>query len=372
MEFPKLYGKVSRGDKIKEWSIEVKYDDKEDVAQIIRKYGQQGGKHTESIQYVTKGKNIGKKNMTTVKEQALNEAKSLYKKQKEGGYREEMNKMNEMNEMKLPMLAHDYKKRWRDIKEENAYVQPKLDGVRMIANKNCDMYSRTGKKIDILGHLTKELKKLNEKLGNVNVDGEIYTEELNFEEISGLFRQTKNVNEEKMKKMKYYIFDMFDDEEMELKFEERYERLKKSFENDEYEFLELVKTDKYMNNIDEKHMEYIREGYEGLMIRNGDGKYKCNYRSKDLQKYKEFQDEEYEIVGIKEATGNDKGTGVFICKDKKGNEFSVRSRGSREKRAYYLKNQEIYVGKMLTVRYQNLTDNGLPRFPVGIEVRDYE
>jgi hypothetical protein len=31
-----------------------------------------------------------------------------------------------------------------------------------------------------------------------------------------------------------------------------------------------------------------------------------------------------------------------------------------------------YVGKKLTVRYQELTDEGLPRFPVGVAFRDYE
>ena len=33
---------------------------------------------------------------------------------------------------------------------------------------------------------------------------------------------------------------------------------------------------------------------------------------------------------------------------------------------------EDYVGKMLTVRYQERTDEGLLRFPVGIAIRDYE
>jgi DNA ligase-1 len=30
------------------------------------------------------------------------------------------------------------------------------------------------------------------------------------------------------------------------------------------------------------------------------------------------------------------------------------------------------IGKRLTVRYQELTDGGVPRFPVGVAVRDYE
>jgi DNA ligase-1 len=35
-------------------------------------------------------------------------------------------------------------------------------------------------------------------------------------------------------------------------------------------------------------------------------------------------------------------------------------------------NGSEYVGKKLTIRFQELTDEGLPRFPVGIAFRDYE
>jgi len=31
-----------------------------------------------------------------------------------------------------------------------------------------------------------------------------------------------------------------------------------------------------------------------------------------------------------------------------------------------------YIGKQLTVRAQELTNEGIPRFPVGISIRDYE
>lgn len=35
-------------------------------------------------------------------------------------------------------------------------------------------------------------------------------------------------------------------------------------------------------------------------------------------------------------------------------------------------NKSKYIGKNLTVQFQNLTDAGIPRFPVGLEIRDYE
>ena len=60
----------------------------------------------------------------------------------------------------------------------------------------------------------------------------------------------------------------------------------------------------------------------------------------------------------------------------KCNEFSVRPEGQiKDRKAlWYEFCAGTYDprGKMLTVRYQNLTDEGLPRFPVGVAVRDYE
>jgi DNA ligase-1 len=85
-----------------------------------------------------------------------------------------------------------------------------------------------------------------------------------------------------------------------------------------------------------------------------------------------FQDAEYKIIGVKEATGNDKGTGVLICCDDSGNEFAVRPRGTREYRKDLLCNFDNYKSKFLTVRFQNLSSQNIPRFGVGITIRDYE
>jgi DNA ligase-1 len=128
-------------------------------------------------------------------------------------------------------------------------------------------------------------------------------------------------------------------------------------------------------NSKEQAMEYyqrfMNEGYEGIMFRNEGASYLPQYRSKDLQKYKEFQDDEFEIVGGKEADGEDRGTIIFECKSERGT-FWVRPRGSREYRKRLLADLANLTGKNLTVRYQNLTEYGEPRFPVGITVRDYE
>ena len=119
------------------------------------------------------------------------------------------------------------------------------------------------------------------------------------------------------------------------------------------------------------HDRYVSERYEGIMIRNKKGVYKSS-RSYDLQKYKYFVDHEFEITDVKEAVGSDAGTAIMQCKTNDAVFFWVRPKGSREYRTKLLKASTSLVGKTLTVRYQNLTDKGVPRFPVGVAIRDYE
>jgi len=120
------------------------------------------------------------------------------------------------------------------------------------------------------------------------------------------------------------------------------------------------------------HKKWTEIGFEGTMIRNKKGKYIQKHRSKDLQKYKDFLDAEFKIIGGTEATGNDVGTIVFQCVTDDNKPFTVRPKGSRDIRRQWLRDINNLIGKLLTVRYQNLSDDGIPIFPVGLEIRDYE
>lgn len=145
----------------------------------------------------------------------------------------------------------------------------------------------------------------------------------------------------------------------------------------------IIAVDTHTAN-DEQHMRdlhqvIVSQGYEGTIIRNLHAPYKVRHRSTDLQKFKDFQDEEYEIVGAEVAREFDVineeyiDTVVWICQTDDGSRFNVRPKGTRQQRVKWLQDKTKYIGiKLLTVRYQELTDDGIPRFPVGIGLRDYE
>jgi ATP-dependent DNA ligase len=396
--FPTLYGKASTG-KIKMWSIKV--EDQKDashpkggVGAITTTHGYVDGKLQINTRLVTVGKNLGKKNETTPVQQAVNEAQSDWKKKTEAGgmteKKPEAEKAGDSDKESVksakpsaeknakaaedagviphPMLAHDYNKRGKDIKFP-CYAQKKLDGVRCLAISGKGLYSRTGKAFPHMDHIRAEINSLPK--GTI-LDGELYSDTLTFQEIVGLVKKEtlKDADNPKMTKIYLCVYDTV----MDGTNTERNAYLTDLFKKNKFTALRLLPTDVANNLEDVKklHADYVAAGYEGLILRNKAGLYKVGHRSADLQKYKEFMDDEYKIVGFKEGDGIEKGCVIWICETKTHKQFSVRPRGTHEERATAFKTASKQVGKKLTVRFQELTDDGIPRFPVGLAIRDYE
>ena len=177
-KLPTLYGKPSKGDKIKVWDICIVTDS--DVPTIKRSFGYQDGKMQEIHKPVPKGKNIGKANETTPLEQAISEMKSLWTKQKSAGLYVENIKDFVTEKVPQPMLAHDYnKKNNQKYIKDVCFVQPKLDGVRMLVSHDGNMYSRNGKSMTTLDNIRNEILGLKLPAGTY-LDGELFTFDLPF------------------------------------------------------------------------------------------------------------------------------------------------------------------------------------------------
>jgi ATP-dependent DNA ligase len=263
----------------------------------------------------------------------------------------------------LPMLALKYIDRGHDIVFP-CFVQPKLDGVRCIYRPNGTMMSRKGKSFPNLNHIVDELKGVDAIL-----DGELYSDTLAFEELVGAVRR-ENIDEKKL--IHFVVFDVVDEK---ASFAERLEvlkDLKKTLFSSKY--IRIIETSecKTEDNVYPYLEKFESQGYEGLILRNKLGEYKQKHRSKNLQKLKTFQDAEYPIVGCAEGQGLEKGCVVWVCMTETGHEFRVRPIGTREDRMEYFKNGEKYLNSILTVKFQELTADGIPRFPVGITIRNYE
>lgn len=204
------------------------------------------------------------------------------------------------------------------------------------------------------------------------LDGELYTSALTFQEIVGLVKKETLSAEDAVKhlKIEFHVYDIVGD----APYKDRQARLQALFDKFKFTNLKLVQTDycKSREEMKALHDKYVSEGYEGIMLRNMNAGYAIGQRSIGLQKYKEFEDDDYEIVDFKEGEGLERGCVLWICKTPKGQLFSCRPRGTRESRETLFVRGRDYIGKNLTVRFQELTDEGVPRFPVGIAIRDYE
>lgn len=376
-EYPTLYKKTSTG-AIQQWKISVLDQRGSDTAAVIfTEHGQVDGKIQTTSDIITEGKNIGKKNETAPKQQAESEAQSKWEKQKKKGYVESIedaqnDKTDDLIEGGVvPMLAQSFNKHGHKIKFP-CYVQPKLDGLRCIAvieDGAVTLWSRTRKPIDSCPHIVQELEAIFEGQ-NLILDGELYNHDYkaNFEKIVSLVRQEEPDPEHYL--VQYHIYDMVADSP----FRDRYSTLRNWLEwQDQSSSLRLVETgvvqseDGVMGFFD----GFKGLGYEGAMLRNMDSKY-VNKRSYDLQKVKEFDDAEFDIIGIDEGRGKLAGhVGAFRCRTEGGKEFLAKMSGETIRLRDYFLNHSLWAGKRLTVQYQGLTGKeGVPRFPVGLRIRE--
>jgi ATP-dependent DNA ligase len=205
----------------------------------------------------------------------------------------------------------------------------------------------------------------------------LYSDTLDFQKVVGLVRRESISPQDldDMQEVSYRIYDMFSKDESitSMPFAGRYKRVTDRI-NAIGSPLAIVEsyTVENADDVREYHDKFVNQGYEGVMVRNPRKPYEMDKRSSGLMKFKDFKDDEYKIVGYTEATGNDAGTVIWTCVAPNGLTFNVRPKGTREERTEAFNNADSYIGKMLTVRYFELTNDGVPRFPVGIAIRDYE
>jgi hypothetical protein len=114
----------------------------------------------------------------------------------------------------------------------------------------------------------------------------------------------------------------------------------------------------------------VASGYEGTIIRDPQGKYEIGHRSPSLLKLKDFQDGEFKIVGFKQGSGSFSNSIIFTCEAENGNTFDVLPEGTMEHRAELWNRRDEFLHKFLTVRYQTLTNDKVPQFPIGVTIRD--
>ena len=355
-----LYKRDTKG-KIRIWTVQYGYDS-DDVAGTRTIAGLVDGQKVTSEWNMSVAKNVGKANGTTAKTQAISEAKSSWDQKADKEYFEDLKDVDSY-ELFKPMLANDFTK----TPVASGYTQPKLDGIRCLVNKH-GMNSRSGKPINSCPHIAEALEQFVKDYPNITLDGELYNHELksDFQKIVSLVRKVKCRPEEiaeSAELVEYHIYDMFDADNPDMPFIERMYFLVKHLPVvDKIVVVETAKTDTTAD-IDKMYGEYTEAGYEGQMVRQNTA-YECK-RSKNLLKRKEFITEEFEVVNVEEGNGNWSGYAKrFVLKMPNGTQFSSGIRGSQAKLKELLNSDKP---SWATCRYFELSNDGVPRFPVVID-----
>jgi ATP-dependent DNA ligase len=369
MKLDTIYKRTQTG-ATQEWTIEV-------VGNKYRTHsGQVGGVITTNEWTIVYGKNTGKLNETTDKEQTMKEAVAKRTKKLESGYFENIKHINKTQYFE-PMLAS----KWEDSKDKITYPifsQPKLDGIRCIVTSE-GMFSRNGKPIISAPHIFESLKPLFEVMPDLIFDGELYADKFanDFNKIVSLVKKTKPTDadlKESKKNIQYWIYDLPDND---IEFSDRCEQLRQLFENYNVFNKHCVEVETHIcNNEDEVielYEEYVENGFEGQMLRL-DRKYE-NKRSKSLMKHKSFIDEEYTIVDVCEGEGNKTNmVGYMTFETADGKPFKSNVKATFEQSEEMFRNRKQLIGKQATIKYFNLTPDGIPRFPyvINIDRNSYE
>ena len=272
-----------------------------------------------------------------------------------------------------PMLAYKVGKKDVDWSEK-VFVQPKLDGVRCIFTKD-GAFSRTGKQFKNVAHLEEDLEDFFNDNPNSVLDGELYNHDLkhDFEKIISLVRKTKPTDEDRFEAgnlVQYHVYDTIAEG---INYEDRYNWLRINLPI--YKTMTLI-ANKIVSSYDEAkmlHDVHLAQGYEGSMLRTN-GFYEQK-RSYNLQKFKDFSDDEANIVGDEAGKGKRSGTlGKFYMQDDEGNQFGCPpGKGySYKDLAFMLENIHDYIGQRATFTYFQRTQAGSYRHPLFKALRNYE
>lgn len=230
-------------------------------------------------------------------------------------------------------------------------MSEKLDGIRAYWDGK-QLLSRNGNIIHAPKYFTINFPQF-------ELDGELWSKRDDFEHISSIVRDKTPTKE--WNQVTYNIFEV------------------PNAKGNLYQRLNKVKpyTNKYLKIIPQipiknkthmkQHWHKIKQkNAEGLVLRNPTISYTTG-RSANALKLKSFCDTECKVIAHNKGNGKYKNIlGSITCKMNNGITFNIGSGFSDKQR-----HNPPQIGSIVTFKYQSLTKNKKPRFPVFLRVRNY-
>ncbi len=252
-------------------------------------------------------------------------------------------------------------------------VEPKLDGIRCFAiveNGVALLYARSGKLISNFDTtIGAELSRLSDGC----YDGEIMGEDF-----IALMRQAYRKENVVTEGTYLSLFDYIPMTEWKsrksgMSCRDRYFTLSNSLKKlGDLKYLKCIPrytVPATYDSIKALHDQFVNEGYEGAMVKDLEAAYKFG-RGPEVMKLKAFHDVDLEIERLLEGTGKHAGKLGSVSVNYNGVEVQVGSGFSDDLRESIWNNPDNFVGRMIEVRYQEVTPDGSLRFPTFVCFRN--
>lgn len=351
-KFPLLYKIDSKG-KVRIYKIEIFSNTTYQTSTGL----EEGTLITKIYSPKPKGKN-------TVEQQVQKDAQSKWDRKYERDlYSEDLSKPHPLSFIQ-PMLARDYTKVPDQVDWSKMYAaQKKLNGVRCIAQCLHGVVRLTSKKGKLysIPHIEKALFEQVFKFDERPIlDGEIYIHGVNLGDITHAI-----ANAEEFPNIEYQIFDLVDEDTTYI----NRKLLLSKFNLKQ----PLVQVDHVIvrneNDLFLLHDVFVKQGFEGIMLRELSSNYEKGRRSLGLFKRKTFQDDEFDIVDV---TIDKEGGAILVLQTASGIRFKSRPMGTDAFRLRLVRDKNIIIGKQATTKYSEMLKTGKPEFSRVTIIRDYE
>ena len=262
----------------------------------------------------------------------------------------------------------------RIVGKEYVGVEAKLDGIRCFAVVQDDtalLFARSGK---LISNFDSTIGQELLKLGDGCYDGELMGEDF-----VAIMRQAYRKDDVNTSGTYLALFDYLPLEEWKsgiakMSCHDRGETLldKLTYSDVDMNIISPVERFPVKADYDEikfLHDEFVQEGYEGAMIKDLDAPYKFG-RGYEVMKMKEFHDVDLPIESLEEGTGKHVGKLGSVRVNLNGVDVKVGSGFSDELREKIWADQDSFVGRIVEVRYQEITPDGSLRFPTFVCFRN--
>lgn len=312
--------------------------------------------HKESVEVNASGRNI--------QEQVALRIRSRVSRMKDRGYKDtiELALADSGNQLGLerPMLAHPIEK-VRNVDYRGAVLQKKLDGHRcLITCQDGELipYSRQGKRIDAIQHIVSYLRgRIPE---GTTIDGELYCHGYKLQTLASWI---KRLQPETLK-LFFVGYDLISPEPYRARHAELTEIVGQGDTGVDGKVVALpFKPYESAEHTTLLFREVRAAGFEGLMLRTDGRGYEAGKRSSSLLKIKEFEDDEFQVVGFSPSKT---GWAICHCLTKDGKPFDCSAPGTVEDKMHVMNNPEKYRGLYLTIEFAHYTEEGIPFQPTAI------